>query len=144
VEFIKQEDGNCSISYENVEKLINQHGLPVGAIHMLAPTGESITNFYFFRGYVHTFLGFEIGNQTDTNPVIALIMALQLIPGWQINTDPNYVMNLKTDVKQNTYFIFRSSGQTCSKYINESSGMVALLNSIMLLRNEDGSEILDQ
>ena len=144
MDFIEPENGELSLSYGNIEKLINLQGLPVGAIHMLAPNGESITNFFFFKGHVHTCLGFEVGRDEDKmNNVIAFTMALQLIPGWQINTDPAYVSSLENKSEENKYFIFRASGQTCSKYVNESPGMIALINSIMLIKNEDG-EILEQ
>ncbi len=143
------ETGDPSVSFGNVESLINAHGLLIGAIHMVAPSGESITNLYFFRGYVHTATGFDLPKNQDSPKGLAFVMALGNISGWNMTTDlPKFSQLGFTDFEKETlkngkniYYIFRASRP--SSYVNSSVGSICMVNAIALLEERKDGEFIE-
>jgi len=147
---INKEDGRPAISYNNVLTAMDLHGKLIGAIHAVVPfmqetlVKKHVTNFYFSKGFVHTTLGFEIGQYAEEVNVLGLKMLLGSIPGYYPFLINDVLREVGDDKKteeimnqnETAYFIFTTPDINTAKNDFNSSGSMALATAIELISEE--------
>ena len=158
------EDQSIQTSNENFLHIANCHGLPVGAIHRIAPGKnremDHTTTFFFFDGFTHDFYGFKCGTPTKENKmnIIGLIDALLKIPFiglhllasakedeepyiYQIGTE-KILAKYKNDFMSLNY-IFRPPSAECPEYVLTAKGTKVMDHFISLLASDPYSELFE-
>ena len=134
---IRKENGDPAISLTNVLHKTNTDGMIVGAIHKIIHHNnniEEITQFFYFKGSVHTARGFSaIQNENIMPAYIAFKTAIESIPilNQFINIKP-----FKDDGNDYT-LVYMMPKNSILPFIKESLGYVSLKQAIEIISEDD-------
>ena len=145
---IKLEDGTPSTSYANAFKMVLVHGPVVGITHLITPRDEHVTKLFFYDGQSHPAEGFAIGMiEEDTerySRMMALFMVIQTIWGIDISSlsEKYWALEGKKELDKanegckNLVYVFLAPDESALKYVLQSDGLIACLDSSNFLEDD--------